>query len=200
MWSAPLGSDPDQQRWSSAPDNEIPVAVPLNVVLARTEDLALAVLGLQAYSSGIAFTLVGRVRPEAASRLPLVDAVWGSGDGRTLLLLGVEFADGRRASTAAGHGSSRDGLILNPAGGAGSETSVEQSWWVHPLPPEGPLRLVIRSDDLGVPESAVELDGAAIRAAGASVRELWPWAAPRPEPLTPEPTRPDLPADSWFAS
>lgn len=99
----------------------------------------------------------------------------------------------------AGHGSSREAVVLNPSGGSAGETSVDQSWWLHPLAPEGPLRLVVRCDELGIPETAVELDGTVIRRAGASVLELWPWRPPQPEPPSPEPKPPELPADSWFA-
>jgi hypothetical protein len=55
---------------------------------------------------------------------------------------------------------------------------------------------VVRCGLFGLPETAVELDGAAIRAAAEQVVVLWPWVPPgRAEPGPPEP---DLPADSWF--
>jgi hypothetical protein len=71
--------------------------------------------------------------------------------------------------------------------------------WLSPLPPAGPLRVVVRCDLLRLPETVTELDGTAIRAAAAEVVTLWPWVSPREaEPqLTPPP--PDVPADSWFA-
>jgi hypothetical protein len=76
---------------------------------------------------------------------------------------------------------------------------VEQEWWLTPLPPAGPLRLVVRCGLFGLPEASVVLDGAAIRAAAEEVVVLWPWAPPRRE-AEPEPPALDLPADSWFGS
>ena len=37
--------------------------------------------------------------------------------------------------------------------------------WVHPLPPDGPVTFVVSWLEQGVAETAVELDGAAIREA-----------------------------------
>ena len=84
-------------------------------------------------------------------------------------------------------------------GGSGGEASVEQSWWLNPLPPEGPLRIVVRCPELGIDERSIVLDGAAIQAAARAVVVLWPWAPP-PEsgPFEP-PAPPDVPGDSWFA-
>ena len=91
-----------------------------------------------------------------------------------------------------------DGLIFHQGGGSGGDSCIEQAWWLSPVPPPGPLRLVLRCDDLGIEETTVELDGDAMARAVDDVVELWPWEPPRssdPEP----PPLPDLPADSWFA-
>ena len=50
MWSStwPHGEpDDDFSRRMSAPENEVPVALPQNVLLARTDGVAVALLGLQ---------------------------------------------------------------------------------------------------------------------------------------------------------
>ena len=65
MWSVGVpGEQPDEDfyRRTSRPDNEVPVALPLNVVLARTDDAAVALIGLQVYSTGVAFQLAVRTR------------------------------------------------------------------------------------------------------------------------------------------
>jgi hypothetical protein len=208
MWTTSTGGAPDEEwiRRMSAPDNEIPVAVPLNTVLARTEDVAVALLGLRVHTTGLAFDLAARVRPEAAGRVQLDDVLWGHrpGAGQTFLF-GVEFADGRRASTAVPGGgvpvpglASGGDVVFSQGGGSGGPTSVDQSWWLAPLPPEGPLRFVVRCEALGIAETSVELDGAVIRRAADRVTELWPWA-PTPEEEPPVQPLPDLPPDSWFA-
>ncbi len=180
----------------SAPDNEIPVALPANTLLARTDDVAVALVGLQVYTTGLAFHLAVRVRSEAAARYELDGLLWGRRRGHGPFLLGVELADGRRASS---RGSVRHhDLVFQQAGGHGDGTAFDQAWWLSPLPPDGRLRVVVRCDELRIEESDVELDAAAVRRAADGVVELWPWSPPTPyEPRGPEP--PDVPPDSWFA-
>ncbi len=198
MWSALGGDGPDEEfyRRTSPPENELPVAVPLDAVLARTGDVAVALLGLQVYSTGLSFTLVARIRPGAADRTDLDGLLWGHHRGRSGLLLGVELADGRRATNLDGPGA--DELVFTQGAGSGGPTSADQQWWLNPLPPDGPLGFVVRCDPLGIAESRVELDGAAIRRAAEDVVVLWPWEPPA-QPDRPVPEPPDVPPDSWFA-
>ena len=202
MWTH-AGPDDDPQAAAvpfSPPENELPVALPVNLVLARTDDVAVALTRLQVYSAGLAFDLVVRVRPSAdiARDDRLNELLWhGRGRG-TAFLLGVGFADGRRATNIPrGRG---DGTVLVSGSGSGGMSSVEQSWWLHPLPPEGPLTVAVRCDDLGIEESLTELDGTAVRRAGEGVATLWPWEPPPEETLRQEPPPPTVPTDSWFAA
>jgi hypothetical protein len=209
MWTSFGASEdgPDEEffRRMSAPENEIPVALPVNAVLARTDDVVVALQRLSVHTTGVSFDLVVRLRPDSAqaSGRDLNELVWGHGPApaRGGFLLGVQFADGRRATNLSGrHGPvPGDDIVFTQGGGSGGMASVELSWWLHPLPPEGPLRFVVRCPELGIDERSVDLDGAAIQAAARDVIVLWPWAPPPgsgpPEP--PEP--PDLPDDSWFA-
>jgi hypothetical protein len=208
MWTTSSTSSPDEEwlRRMGAPENELPVVLPLDTVLARTDDVALALVGLRVHTTGLAFDLAARARPAAAAGLHLDEVLWGhrrtaaGGD----FLFGVEFADGRRGSTAVPRGgvprpglaSGGGGVVLTQGGGSGGPTSVDQSWWLSPLPPEGPLRFVVRCDALGIAETTVELDGAVIRRAAERVVQLWPWAPPPEEPPAPAPA---LPPGSWFA-
>lgn len=202
MWHAafPDGEpDDDFLRRMSAPENEVPVALPMNRVLARSDRLAVALLGVQAYTTGVAFQLAVRVRAGAADGLGyrLGEIFWEQRPGVPRFLLGVEFADGRRARSGPFPGRTGD-LIFHQGGGGGGDTSIDQSWWLSPLPPDGPLRFVVRCPEIGVPETVVELDGGAVRRAGESAVVLWPWEpADRSTPEPPAP--PDVPGDSWFA-
>lgn len=202
MWSplTPEGPDEELLRRMSAPENEIPVALPQNLLLARTDDAAVALVGLQVYTTGVSFTLVVRLRPSSPQLTgrSLTELVWERGPGAGGLLMGLELSDGRRVSTLRLPGTPDD-VVFASGGGSGGEASVEQSWWLSPLPPEGPLRFVLRCAELGLEETSVVLDGTAIRRAAEDVVTLWPWAPP-PEHRHAEPPRqPDLPADSWFA-
>jgi hypothetical protein len=198
--------DAEQLRRFSAPENEVPVTVPVRALLARTDDAAVTLTGVQVFSTGTGFTLAVRCRPEALpdGEAELHELLWQGRRGRgTALLVGVEFADGRRASNLPDRdpfaaGGDPEDLVFTQGSGSGDRLTVEQEWWLSPLPPAGPLRVVVRCDLLGLPETVTELDGAAIRAAAEDVVVLWPWVPPHVlEPS--EPPAPDVPADSWFA-
>jgi len=197
MWTH-RGPDDELHRRFEPPENEIPVALPQNVLLARTDDVAVALLGLQVSSTGVSFHLTVRARAAALRRLDqrLTELVWDRGPRRDRFLLGVEFSDGRRGSSLPTGGS--EGVLLHSRGGGGGETSIDQKWWLSPLPSEGPLRVVVRCPELGIGETSVELDGTAIRQAADDVVTLWPWEAPDHGDREPPPP-PELPVDSWFA-
>jgi hypothetical protein len=198
MWSQAFGDgDPDLERRMNRPENELPTALPTNRLLARSPDVAVALLGLQAYTTGVAFQLAARARgPEDPSADDgLGRLFWDHRGGGPRFLFGVQFADGRRASNALGSGGD---LVFHPGGGSGGSVSVDQDWWLSPLPPGGPLLLVVRCPELGLEETVTELDGTEIRRAGEAATVLWPWEPPLEQPSEPAPP-PDLPVGSWFA-
>jgi hypothetical protein len=142
----------------SPPEHEFPATVGLTVLLGRTDDAAVGLTNVEAFSTGFRFTLGVRVRqprPQFARGglhilisshvhpgidVPLEDR----------LLLGIEYPDGRRASTLTdmrvhGPGAMTDGeqLALVQQGGGGGERSVDQSYWVAPLPSQGPVTVVL---------------------------------------------------------
>ena len=194
--SADGGERPDDGflRRTGPPDNEVPVALPSTVLLARTDGAAVALVGLQVYSTGVAVSLAVRVRVPLTPPDALFALVFGH--ERSGLMLGVGFADGRRVASGGAPRNDPD-LVWQPSSGGGGDRSVDQTWWLSPLPPEGPLTFVVRCPELGIEESAAEVDGSAVRAAAARVVELWPWSPPAPG--YPGPTPPDLPPGSWFA-
>jgi hypothetical protein len=199
MWDS-WPEDPDDAtlRRMRAPENELPVALPRNVLLARTDDAVVALLGMHVHSTGLAFDLAVRVRPGSLSGVELHDVLWRPGPGAPPLLLGLELADGTRVDNV---GEPRwDGdVVFTQGSGSGSEHSVDHSWWLSPLPPAGPLTVVVWCPELGLPETTVVLDGAEIRAAAEGVVELWPWEPPRRRgPDRPRPA-PEIPEGSWFA-
>jgi hypothetical protein len=140
------------------------------------------------------------VRPSAAGsvRPALHEIFWEhSPHLGAHFLLGIEFSDGQRVTNLR---SDADDVVFHERGGGGGDTSMDQSWWLSPLPPDGPLQIVVRCDPLGLPETVTSLDGTAVRAAAADVVELWPWEPPPAFRTPPPPPPPELPPDSWFAS
>jgi hypothetical protein len=175
-----------RQAWMR-PEVVIPSVVPAQVVLIRTEQVAVAVGSVRAYPNGLEFTVHVRLRRDD-------EAVWyrhsdpfgrhrprqGAEGSDDQLRLGILYADGRRAATTGDQyrppdADDDDGrLVFQQNGGGGSPVSSEWDFWVHPLPPDGPVTLVASWLKYGVAESRAELDGTAIRAAGARAVTLWP--------------------------
>jgi len=65
-------------------------------------------------------------------------------------------------------------LVVHHGSSGGSERRWDGLFWVHPLPPDGPVTSVASWPGYGVTETRAELDGAAIRAAAARAVILWP--------------------------
>jgi hypothetical protein len=209
------GPTPEQlrqwQRRMSPPDNEFPAGVGIAVLLGRTADAAVGISHVEAFSTGFRFTLSVRLREERPELVRgglfmLINAHTHAGLDVPLehrLLLGLEYPNGQRASTLQdirmlGPGGAPDDeqLALVQQGGGGGQQSVDQSYWVSPLPPDGPVTVVLTWPSFGFPESRTVLDGAAIRAAAERSQELWP-PQPPSEPSPPPP--PPRPATGWFA-
>jgi hypothetical protein len=150
-----------------------------DLMLIRTERAAVAVTTVCAYPNGFEFTV--RVHARGPEKFPPDPFGWhgaGREPAEPALRLGVMYADGRRTATTAGYPRPSDDpsgrLVLTPGSGGGSEHSWHSSFWIYPLPPEGPVTLVVSWPEQGIPETRGELDGAAIRAAARRAVVLWP--------------------------
>jgi hypothetical protein len=222
MWiSHRGGSDDDRptpeqlEQWHrrmSPPENELPAGVGLTALLGRTDDAAVGITQVEAFSTGFRFTLAVRLRQArrelTGGRLFMLIGSHGR-PGMEIpleerLLLGIEYPDGLRASTLQDMRRlgpmgmpEADELVLVQQGGGGGELSVDQSYWVAPLPPDGPVTVVLAWPAFGLPESRTVIDGGAIHAAAERSQRLWPPqpAMERPEP----PPRPPRPSSGWFA-
>jgi hypothetical protein len=164
---------PRRPAWMRS-DTVIPGSVPAEVVLIRTEQVAVAVGSVRAYPNGFEFTFHGRVRrQDETTGLGGADPFERHGHRdaqapRDVLRLGVLYADGRRTATTAGHPLSDDDadrLVLLQNGGGGSDLGWDWDFWVYPPPPDGPVTLVASWLAHGVAETRAELDGTAIREA-----------------------------------
>lgn len=162
------------------PDHVIPGSVPGELLLIRTERVAVAIGSIRAYPNGFEFTALVRMRGEAEYGSGWSDPFDRMGRrGNTsgdVLQLGLLYADGRRAASGGGHFGSDKGerVVLLPGGSGGTPQRLDSNFWVYPLPPDGPVTFVASWPEHGVAETRAELDGAAIRAAVARAVILWP--------------------------
>ncbi len=212
-------SEPDRERptdemiraWHERmgpPENEFPAGAALTVLLGRTDDVAVGITQVDVFTTGFRFTLAVRLRrplPELAHGGLHMLVSGGFRHGveiplERLLLFGIEYANGDRASTLrdphVGPGDTDRRLVLRQGGGGGGDRTTDHTFWVSPLPPEGPVTFVMAWPAFGVTESRTVVDSAPIRAAAGQALTLWP-PQPMPEPEPPA----DLPrpATGWFA-
>lgn len=183
------------------PDNEVPGSVALDVVLGASDEAVVFISGARAYTNGVEFHVEVRVsKPGPRSRDHGL-GLHGDGLAGEQVLLGVEFADGRRCSTVPGtrgllEPRPDDAPSLMSNGGGGSLVAADVSMFLSPLPTPGLVRLVCAWPSHRVAETVTELPADVILEAAARARVLWP-VPPQPEPEPPP--APDLPAGSWFA-
>ncbi|MFI0939285.1 hypothetical protein [Streptomyces sp. NPDC021020] len=165
------GAVPTSLGGERPPGDALPVGVPGGGVALRTGTLAVWVGSLRAFPNGFDFVVRvvrGPGRPPTARFEPVPDA----------LPIEVAYGDGR-IRRGPSHGApavvSRDGrtpITLMELGGSGNSSLWESRYWVHPLPPDGPVTVTV--GDPGGPAGVVGLSGAAIRAAAAECERLWP--------------------------
>ena len=165
--SIPLPPPPEQEQeqrerpaWM-LPDTVIPVSVPAELLLVRTDQVAVAVGSVRAYPNGFEFTVHTR-RRQVDEEIDLfgdpfsphrrVRGAPGPGDA---LRLGLLYADGRRTATTSSrvpHDDSSEQLVLIQQGG-GSARRWDHDFWVHPLPPDGPVTWIASWLEHGVTET-----------------------------------------------
>jgi hypothetical protein len=179
----------EQPDWLRPPANVLGTPMPLRLVLARTDEIAVAVTDLVAYPTGCEFKVVVRSR----RRMHEIDndplglfgggfAHWRRSDSLPddLLRFGVHLSDGTKATSLdeRGWGPDPDDApeppVLTQSGGAGGGGGdFSYGFWLWPLPPPGPLAFVCEWPDRGVPIERTEIDAGVILAAATRVERLW---------------------------
>ena len=168
---------------SGPPQDEVGVLALSSFLLARTEEVVVAVRGITAYSDGLHLSVVVLFADEQRSEdLAYAMNDYSRSPGR--FRFGCVYADGRSATSG-----TRDAPSVEARSGDLSvlmllrSTSTGLLWsgeyWLHPLPPPGPLVLGCRWPDRGLPETLVEIDPAPLLAAAASSLPVWGDPSPR---------------------
>lgn len=183
------------------PVNEIPATVPLDVEIAATDSVAVFVSSLALYSNGIEFTVEARGRggPGSDDRpVVLLDGLMGTVPLEHRMLLGVEFADGRRClCTPRGQEADpEDELLLLTGNGGGGNAVASAEWFLSPFPPPGDLHLYCAWPSAGIPETTIVVSANQLATAARQVQQLWPPS--RAFDQQPDPTPVALAPDGWF--
>jgi hypothetical protein len=157
--------------WLAAPSGTLPGVVPLELILARTAQVAVGVTRLGAYASGFELELLTMASDEAEELDPLFfegrrmrprsrqSAASEIPDG--MLRFGVEFADGRKATNTA------DQPLANLAGGTISVSAA-----------------VSESGKVQAPAAPVLRLGGGGGGGGNWRQSVWIWPLPPPGRLT----------------
>jgi hypothetical protein len=99
-----------------------------------------------------------------------------------VLRFGVQFSDGRKATTVGGlplgDGDDADeeptGPVLMLGGGGGGEGEWDSDFWLWPLPPPGPLTFAVEWPSAQIELTKHEVDATLILEASALSEQLWP--------------------------
>jgi len=165
-------------------------------VLARTDRVAVALVGATAYSTGATLTVAVRAR-----RSGTIDDVFADPYGMPfghlighrhqggelppeLLRFGVQFSDGRTATSLGGASPGADeetppGAVLTQGRGGGGGGEWESQFWLWPLPPPGPVTFAVEWPAREIELSKQQVDARLFIEASEQSEALWPTEAGR---------------------
>jgi hypothetical protein len=175
---------PSGPGWTGSPEQYyLPAVLPWTRELARGENAVITLRGVLVWPDSCTLELVSFLRRFS----------WGSVAGTRVAMVpqtfrfGVLFADGRRATHSGWRhqplvpGRVGDGPVLQQRGGSGGQFHQQVGLQLWPLPPDGPLTLVVDWPEQGIAETRTELDGTELRAKAADAMEIWHDLPPAPE-------------------
>lgn len=194
-----FGPDPDLPEpepgprtpaWFGPPSDEIPAMLAAPVRLATTQHAAVMLIGAHVHREGVELRIERRLRRrdlDATGWHRLLGSMgghWSPEPTEGRMRFGVVLADGTRIVDSDAWTPDRDpferpdGPVLRANGGGGGggehEYAMSDGLWLWPLPPEGPLELVVQWADAGIGETRTTLDGTAIVALARAAEPLWP--------------------------
>jgi hypothetical protein len=161
--------------WTGPSALEMGSSAPIQVLLAKTDDVAVTLDHFHCYRNGFMTILGFQTRPgaEEATGFPFEFR-------QEMPRLGIEFADGRRTGQRANWmdvPKDDDGIptepVMWPSGGSGGHERWDWRAWVWPLPPRGDLIFHFAWPERGVEESRHVVDANLIVDAAERSIQLW---------------------------
>jgi len=157
------------------PETEFPAVVPINVLpFGRSEQTAVAITGISAYSNGFEIFVTRLIRPDLLGwdEDPVPGAPRGILAGRQSFQISLQLSDGRVVTSGKSPVDAEPtGPILRSRGGGGTSHYTLMRWWAWPLPPSGPLGFICQ---LGTGETRVGIDAQLILDAAQRSIRVWP--------------------------
>jgi hypothetical protein len=160
-------------REPAPPARDIPVAVPGDVVLVRSQGLAASVGAVTVTSAGFEFTLSIAARDGH----PDVYLALHEAERDRHTWLEVRFADGRGCTADLNSrtwSGGSENLWLDFLYGDAMDIAAgfDSRWWVSPLPPPGPVQLTVHLNGRAGPDGTGSLDGQALLDAASAVETV----------------------------
>ena len=178
----PEDDEPKQPKWVGPPRGVISGESAQRIDLIRTDRVILRVGPFDCYPDGIEFPVRLWVRG-------FDDERWGNPLGPPLnprgpkpsdedfLRLGVLLADGSTWANTEWRGFDPDTEperpVVLPRSGGGGAGSWRETYWMWPLPPEGPVEFYAAWPARGVEETSAIVDGTELRARAAEAEVVW---------------------------
>ncbi len=179
------------------PTGEVPAVLSVTAVLASNHHVAVSLRTVRIFSDGVQLDIGAKLRRADAS-----DERWEDLIGRFdefgrfrrrsggRLRVGLLLADGGRAVSSA-RGSDRGNdetaavyrLTRGGGGGTGSDDYHEMEWtfWVWPLPPDGPVTVIVDWAAFELEERRFRFDGSTLSSAASHAISMWPDEGPTPQ-------------------
>jgi hypothetical protein len=161
-----------------APPGWIGGWVPWHLKLLRSSDCFAVLTDVEAFPSGVSFSLVFRIRPDLNREI-------GPGPRRPLMMgfhssegprFGIGLADGQKIVLGRHpehDGDEPRGPLLISSGGGGNRDEWGMKTWLWPLPPSGPMTFVMSWPKLEIPETAVTRDSNELLTAATEAERIW---------------------------
>jgi len=174
-----IGDEPLWQEWMGPPQDVVPAVVPMERIVARTDEVVIYLSGFWVFPAGFETQVRVVARDEESEFDPFgFDYAYEAEQNGEIppgqLRIGFEFADGLKVTNTGADFASEwpPGLEqptspkMSDTGGRGGRDREGGSWgegfWVWPLPPAGQLVFVCQWPAAEIPLTRFELDAGVI--------------------------------------
>lgn len=169
-----------------APPGVVPAVVPIERVVARTDEVGIYLSCFWVYPTGFEFELFVVAKDEWSDLDPFpFDHRYRTEDTGEIppgqLRLGFQFADGTKVTNTNSRfdwdeelGSSPKSPGMSSGRGSSREGQWHRFFWVWPAPPAGPLEFVCEWPAAEIPQTRLELDAEAIIEANSRAQAIFP--------------------------
>lgn len=171
-----------REDWLGPPRTAVPAVVPAERELARTEEASVSLSRFWVYPTGIEFEVLVDADDGWSELDPFDEARFRGSQIRESspdrLLIGFEFANGARVTTAGdGPAWRRDGeaspALISRSGHSGGG-HWQKKYWLWPIPPPGKVEFVCEWPAAGISLTRSELNSTAIIDAASRAQTIFP--------------------------